>query len=65
MPVMNKVDAKYSSIPTLLKKKQLLRDPPLAVPRDCIATGNMYQQSKTEFSVAKQAYVLTRSGWFS
>lgn len=38
---------------------------PLGVTKDPWSYQRYIQQSKAEFSVAKQAYVATRSGWFS
>jgi hypothetical protein len=38
---------------------------PLGVTKDPWSYQGYIQQSKAEFSVAKQAYVATRSGWFS
>lgn len=48
----------------LLQNGWRLRDP-LEVTRDPGAYRRFIQDSKAEFSVAKQGYVTTRSGWFS
>ncbi|MFC1883066.1 hypothetical protein ACFL2S_16475, partial [Thermodesulfobacteriota bacterium] len=48
----------------LASKGWLIRDP-LELTKDPWTYQNYLQQSKAEFSVAKQGYVVTCSGWFS
>src|SRR5438128_12309505 len=49
----------------LLREKGWNLCDPLKPSHDPWAYQNYIQQSKAEFSVAKQGYVITRSGWFS
>lgn len=49
----------------LLRNKGWAPINPLGVTKDPWSYQGYIQQSKAEFSVAKQAYVATRSGWFS
>jgi hypothetical protein len=48
----------------LSSKGWKIRDP-LAVSRDPCSYEGFLRESKAEFSVAKHAYVVSRSGWFS
>lgn len=64
-PVFELALGSLSAPRTLLREKGWLLRDPFEVTRDPWIYQSYLQQSKAEFSVAKQGYVVSRSGWFS